>query len=180
MNEHLGGPEPDDVLIERHHRYLRLWEQGSARMFVIVDDGSAVGGIGWWDITWRDAPMYETGWFVVPEAQGRGVAASALASTIDDVTRHGDGRPLAAFPATSNVPSNRLCERAGFQLRGTEVWPFRGTQLDVNAWILESRAADGPAAPAQFSSAAGDSAVESDSDAQTFGSFVNTCDSQIQ
>lgn len=142
MNEHLGGPERDEVLIERHHRYLRLWQQGSARMFVIVDDGSAVGGIGWWDITWRDAPMYETGWFVIPEAQGRGVAASALASTIDDVTRHGDGRPLAAFPATSNVPSNRLCERAGFQLRGTDVWPFRGIRLDVNAWILESRTSD--------------------------------------
>lgn len=135
MNVYLGGSEPDDVLVQRHKRYLRLSEERAASMYVIVDDGRDIGGIGWWVIEWNAAPAYETGWFVLTEAQGRGVARAALMATIEDVAARGDDRPLTAFPAVGNAPSNRLCEQTGFLLEGTEQWPFRGKELQVNAWV---------------------------------------------
>jgi len=36
MNEHLGGPEPPEMLAWRHERYSTLANSGEGRMFVIV------------------------------------------------------------------------------------------------------------------------------------------------
>lgn len=71
MTAHINGPESVDQIIERHARYLRLVASGEARMFVIEDEGArALGSIGYWHIEWREEPALETGWFVLPEAQG--------------------------------------------------------------------------------------------------------------
>ena len=53
MTEHLGGPENDEQLAERHARYLRLAEAGRNRMFKIVHEasGQAVGSVGYWERT---------------------------------------------------------------------------------------------------------------------------------
>jgi RimJ/RimL family protein N-acetyltransferase len=137
MTEHIGGPESDDEVITRHENYLRYWNKGSARMFVIEADAVAVGGVGWWTNQWREADVHETGWFVVPEAQGRGIAAAAVALLIEDTRRFGTFPLLTAFPSVSNAPSNALCAKSGFALSGTEEFPFRGTILTVNAWVLQ-------------------------------------------
>ncbi|MGD8166228.1 GNAT family N-acetyltransferase [Herbiconiux sp. P16] len=137
MTAHLGGPESDDGVRDRQDRYLRYWREGSARMFVITLDAAPVGGIGWWPTRWHDDDVYEAGWFVVPEGQGHGVASAALQLTIADAREHGEGRLLTAFPATDNLPSNRLCEKAGFALRGQEEFPFRGIVLHVNVWAID-------------------------------------------
>jgi RimJ/RimL family protein N-acetyltransferase len=138
MTAHIGGPESDEQVRERQERYLRLWRDGGARMFVITLDGDPVGGIGWWPTRWHDADVSETGWFVVPEGQGHGVASAAVQLVLADVREHGEGGLLMAFPAVDNAPSNRLCEKAGFRLRAQEGFPFRGTVLHVNAWALET------------------------------------------
>ncbi|NYI41157.1 GNAT family N-acetyltransferase [Demequina lutea] len=93
--------------------------------------------MGWWLTTWRDQPVYEAGWGVVPEAQGRGIAKSAVALLITDARSHGERRLLTAFPSVDNAASNHLCSSAGFKNHGIESFPFRGTTLTVNAWALE-------------------------------------------
>ena len=79
MTEHLGGPESPDKLRERQGRYERLG--GGDRMFKIVDleIGAGVGSVGFWTKEWRDEQVYEIGWMVVPEHQGRIVKASIAA-----------------------------------------------------------------------------------------------------
>lgn len=139
MTAHLNGPETDEEIVERHARYLRLVESGDARMFVIEDEaGVSLGSIGHWRVVWRDEPALETGWFVRPEAQGRGVASSALALLVDDARAHrADRRFLTAFPGVENPASNGVCRRNGFTLAGSFTEQFRGAELTVNEWALD-------------------------------------------
>lgn len=78
MTRHLGGPETDEQVRERHARYLRLNETKEASMFRIDVDGVPAGGIGYWQAEHDGEPAFETGWNVLPEWQGRGVAKVAL------------------------------------------------------------------------------------------------------
>ncbi|MFJ2506041.1 GNAT family N-acetyltransferase [Microbacterium sp. NPDC087592] len=139
MTAHLNGPETEEQVVERQTRYLRLVASGEARMFVIEDaEGASLGSIGYWRMDWRDEPALETGWFVRPEAQGRGVASKALALLIDDARAHRGGRRfLAAFPGVDNPASNSVCRRNGFALVGTFTEAFRGAELTVNEWMLD-------------------------------------------
>ncbi|MDH5134520.1 MULTISPECIES: GNAT family N-acetyltransferase [unclassified Microbacterium] len=139
MTVHLNGPESTAEVQARHERYLRLVADGEALMFAIIDDeGQPLGSIGAWRITWQDEPAWETGWFVLPAAQGRRVAARALALLVDVLRgRVGDGRLLLAFPAVDNPASNAVCRRGGFTRRGTITEDFRGAELTVNEWVLD-------------------------------------------
>ena len=140
MTEHIGGPESDNEVRARHHKYLRFWREGGARMFTILADGERVGGIGWWTTQWRGEHVQETGWFVIPEAQRQGIAGAATALIIDDAVRFGVNRLLTASPSIHNVASNALCERSGFTRGGVETFPFRGTELTVTMWTLNLEA----------------------------------------
>jgi RimJ/RimL family protein N-acetyltransferase len=139
MTAHLNGPETEEQLAARSARYLRLRATGEARMFVIEDDATrAVGSIGHWMTEWRGEPALETGWFIVPEAQGRGIASRALRLLIDDARVHRDGRRfLTAFPSVTNAGSNALCRRGGFALVGSITETFRGAELTMNDWVLD-------------------------------------------
>lgn len=141
MTAHLNGIETEQQLIERNERYLRLWRAGEARMFVIEDEHRrAVGSIGFWHADWRGESALEAGWFVVPDAQGGGVASRALRLLIEDVREHRGGRRfLVAFPSVTNPGSNGVCRRAGFELVGTFTEEFRGAELVMNEWVLDLR-----------------------------------------
>ncbi|GAT73273.1 GNAT family N-acetyltransferase [Microbacterium hydrocarbonoxydans] len=145
MTAYLNGPETEEEIDERHARYLRLQSAGEARMFVIVDDeGERLGSIGLWPVDWHGAPAMETGWFVLPSAQGRGVATRALELLIEVARRERTGRrSLMACPGVDNAASNGVCRRAGFTLVGTVTEPFRGADLTVNEWVLDLEATDG-------------------------------------
>ena len=80
--------------------------------------------------------MHETGWFVLPSAQGRGISAAAVPLLVDDVLRAGRLPLLVAFPNVENAASNRVCERAGFTPAGVEDFPFRGTTLRCTVWTM--------------------------------------------
>lgn len=143
MTSHLNGIETEEQLIERNARYLRLWESGEARMFVIEDGGRSLGAIGFWAVDWRGEPAFEAGWFVVPEAQGHGVASRALGLLVDDARRHrGVRRFLSALPAVANAGSNAVCRGAGFEMVGTMTETFRGADLTMNEWVLDLADAD--------------------------------------
>ena len=98
MTEHLGGPESPDKLRERQGRYERL--DGGDRMFKIVEvaSGAGVGSVGFWTKDWREDQVYEIGWMVVPEFQGRGIAITATTQAIALAKRDDRHRVHARFP----------------------------------------------------------------------------------
>ena len=48
MTSFLGGPESREQLVKRHAKFLRLWDEGEARMFTIRADSEEepVGSVG--------------------------------------------------------------------------------------------------------------------------------------
>jgi RimJ/RimL family protein N-acetyltransferase len=141
MTEHLGGPETPEKLRERQGRYERL--EGGDHMFKIVDVGSGagVGSVGFWTKEWRDEQVYEVGWMVVPEFQGRGIAMAATAQAIE-LAKSDDGhRFMHAFPNVDNAPSNAICRRLGFErLEACEFEFPKGHFMTCNDWRLDLRA----------------------------------------
>ena len=141
MTEHLGGPESPEKLRERQGRYERL--EGGDRMFRIVDaaSGAGVGSVGFWTKEWREERVYEVGWMVVPEFQGRGIAVAATAQAIERAKRDGAHRFMHAFPNVENAPSNAICRNLGFELLEACEFEFpKGHFMICNDWRLDLRA----------------------------------------
>jgi RimJ/RimL family protein N-acetyltransferase len=120
MTRFVGGPEDDEKLAERQGRFERLAETGAGQMFKIVDEatGEAVGSVGYWDSESRGEDVYEMGWFVLPEFQGRGVATAATTHVIERLrsdastarstrSRRWRTRLPTRFAASSGSPSSR-------------------------------------------------------------------------
>lgn len=138
MTEHLGGPETAEQIRSRHERYTRLPQVGENRMFVILAGGVVAGNIGYWMSEWRDEPVWETGWAVLPEFQGQGIATRALALLLEKLRAAGGPRLLCAFPAVDNGASNAVCRKAGFVLAATEPGEYPpGQYMQVNVWRLD-------------------------------------------
>src|SRR5690242_332370 len=138
MTEHLGGPESSDKLRERQGRYEHL--EGGDRMFKIidVDSGAGVGSVGFWTKEWRDEQVYEIGWMVVPEVQGRGIAAAATAQAIELSKREGGHRFMHAFPNVENAASNAICRKLGFDLLEACEFEFpKGHFMTCHDWRLD-------------------------------------------
>ncbi len=139
MTEHLGGPESPEKLAERQERYAR---PGSGMFKVVDETGDAVGSVGFWEREWRGQKVYEIGWSVLPEFQGRGIAGHATEQAIELAREEGKHRFLHAFPSVDNAPSNAICRKLGFTF--LEVCDFEfppGNPLRCNDWRLNLRAA---------------------------------------
>jgi lipooligosaccharide transport system permease protein len=80
MTDHLGGPESPEKIEDRHTRYLD-GKTGAVEMFKVVETatGESVGSVGYWERESHEGQVYETGWMVLPEFQGRGIATVATA-----------------------------------------------------------------------------------------------------
>jgi RimJ/RimL family protein N-acetyltransferase len=140
MNEHLGGPEAPEKIRERQERYYRSSRTGENPMFVIVVGPERVpaGSIGYWEKEWQGQRIWETGWSVLPEFQGRGVATRATAIVVGRVRAEGKQRFLHAFPSVDNSPSNAICRKAGFTLQGQVDFEFPpGHFMRCNDWCLD-------------------------------------------
>jgi RimJ/RimL family protein N-acetyltransferase len=137
---YLGGPESPEKLAERHDRFLRLPGTGQGQMFRIVDDetGIAVGHVGFWERTWRDEDVYETGWNVVTDFQGRGIATTAMQQLIARLKAGAPHRFLHAFPGVENAPSNSICRKLGFTLLEDCEFEYpKGSFMRCNDWRLD-------------------------------------------
>jgi RimJ/RimL family protein N-acetyltransferase len=99
--------------------------------------GPAAGAIGIWETEHQGAQIHETGWMVLPEFQGRGIASAALALLIERARSDPTFGAMHAFPAVTNAPSNTLCRKFGFSLLEEEEFKFRGRTLRCNHWVLE-------------------------------------------
>ena len=142
MTKHLGGPESPEKLAERQQKYERLPETGAGRMFKVVDDetGEPVGSVGYWDKDWRDEQVYETGWSVLPEFQGRGIAVEATRQALALAAADGKHRYVHAFPSVENAPSNAICRKLGFELLGEHDFEYpagTGNMLLCNDWRFD-------------------------------------------
>ncbi|MBD7958330.1 GNAT family N-acetyltransferase [Microbacterium sp. Sa4CUA7] len=137
MTAFLGGPESTAAVLDRHERYLRPADASPSRMYRIDVDGEPAGAIGYWEGELEGTPVFETGWSVVPERQGRGVARAALDRLIARVREDGRRDRLIALPGADNVASNALCRGAGFREHGQQTELFRGSELTFRIWVLD-------------------------------------------
>jgi RimJ/RimL family protein N-acetyltransferase len=145
MTEHLGGPESPEKLRERHERYCRIGESGTGRMFVIVvgPDWEAAGSVGYWEREEQGQQVWETGWSVLPEFQGRGLATHATIAAADRARAEGKHRFMHAYPSVENGPSNAICRKAGFTFVGEVEFEFPvGHLMRCNDWVLDLGAGD--------------------------------------
>jgi uncharacterized protein (DUF1697 family)/L-amino acid N-acyltransferase YncA len=142
MTEHLGGPESPEKLAERQARYVKLGAPGKGRMCKIVDatSGEGIGSVGYWETEWKGETVYEAGWSVLAEYQGRGLAREATAQVIALAAAERTRRFLHAFPSVDNEQSNAICRKLGFTLLGpVDVEYPRGRQMRSNDWRLDLR-----------------------------------------
>ena len=116
MMKYLGGPESQEQIYERHQRFLRLPESDQMFKIVLGRDSKAVGSIGFWEKTWRGDLVYETGWFVLPEFQGQGIATQAAEAIIARARLEHRHQFIHAFPSIHNISSNTICRKLGFSL----------------------------------------------------------------
>ncbi|MEW2297265.1 GNAT family N-acetyltransferase [Streptomyces sp. NPDC006743] len=148
MTAHLGGPESEEKLAERHRRYLEL---PAGRMYRVVSaaDGATAGSIGFWERSWRGETVWETGWAISPAFQGRGLAARAASALVAQVRAVGTHPRLHAYPRVDHPASNGVCRRAGFTLLGEVEFEYpKGHWITSNDWCLDLTApaglTDGP------------------------------------
>ena len=129
----LGGALPRSAIPAIHRRRV-----GDPWWLKIVPDpnGPAVGTIGIWDKELDDQRLHETGWMVLPEHQGRGIASAALGLLIDRARAEPRFDALHAFPPVTNPPSNALCRKFAFGLVGERDFVYAGRTLRCNHWRL--------------------------------------------
>lgn len=141
MTKYLGGPESPEKLRERQARYEHL-EDGD-RMFKVVEiaSGTSVGSVGFWTKEWRQEQVYEIGWMVAPEFQGRGIAVAATAQAIELAQREDRHSFMHAFPNVENAASNAICRKLGFELLEALEFEYpKGHVMTCNDWRLDLRA----------------------------------------
>ena len=142
MTAHVGGPETEAQVLAQHARYLDGWRRGAASMFRIAADEapSGVGTLGYWQIEWEGAPVYEAGWGTLPQYQGMGVASRGVILMLQHAREHGTRDEVHAFPSPDHPASNGVCRRAGFELRGPVDFEYpKGNPVISNDWVFRLR-----------------------------------------
>jgi len=140
MWKHLGGPETEEKVLQRHQRYLPANWTGGGGMFRVelVPDGQPVGFVGYWQRVENGETVYETGWHVLSAFQGRGIATAAMTALLEQAAADDGPRRMHAYPAVANEPSNALCRGLGFSLLGATDFEFPpGHQMRCNDWVFE-------------------------------------------
>ena len=104
------------------------------------------GLIGYWEHTEEhpggDETVWETGWAILPEFQGHGLATAAVQAVAKVASTAGSHRTLHAYPGVANASSNALCRKAGFTLLGDRDFEYpKGHWMTSNDWRVDLRAA---------------------------------------
>lgn len=136
MMAHLGGVETPAQIEARHARYLA--DEDGVYRIVDLATGDGVGWVGFWEHEWAGRPAYEVGWSVVPEEQGRGIAAAGTRLALTAAAARARHRWIHAFPAVDNVPSNAICAKLDFVLRGEIDFEYpKGSQMRCHDWCFD-------------------------------------------
>jgi len=137
MMEHVGGPENPEQIRKRLQRYSSETE---TRMFVIVlePENLGMGSIGYWQRTWKGQMVWEGGWRILPEYQGKGIATYTLQLIIKRARAEQKYRFLHAFPSVDNAASNAICKKSGFFLVNEVDFEYPpGRFMRSNDWQLD-------------------------------------------
>ena len=139
MTEHLGGPESPEKLEDRQRRYVAATFSESVYVWkvTVLPEEIGAGNVSFWDREWKGETVYEMGWSVVPEYQGRGIASSAVGLGIGMARATRRRQAIHAFPAVDNGPSNGICRKLGFVLLGETQFEYpKGRWMLCNDWRL--------------------------------------------
>ncbi|MEC0242343.1 GNAT family N-acetyltransferase [Paenibacillus dokdonensis] len=140
MLEHLGGPEAEEQVIERHKRYIGVAETGTGCMFSIMlaPHDEPVGNVGYWESVWQEETIYEIGWGILPPFQNQGIATAATTAAIASAREQKKYRYMHAFPSVDNPASNGICRKLGFTLISECDFEYpKGSFLRCNNWRLD-------------------------------------------
>ena len=138
MMRELGGRNPRSEIPRIHRRRVEAVAKGEWWFKIVPEpDGPPAGTIGIWETDWKGAPIHETGWMVLPDYQGRGIAGKALDILLSRARADSRFRRIHAFPGVTNEPSNGLCRKFGFSLIEECDVVYEGRSLKVNHWALE-------------------------------------------
>jgi RimJ/RimL family protein N-acetyltransferase len=113
---------PSPYTEEDARAYIELcrigWRQGSPSNFAIVEAGVPVGAIGVRWLDGLDAGSAEVGYWMSPDARGRGLCSRALRLVSRWVLEEAGALRLQLRADEVNVASNRVAEKAGFTREG--------------------------------------------------------------
>lgn len=161
MMAELGGPLPREGIEAKVRRDVETVaaDLGWVKM-IVLDEGDgagdadgaheaesgegARGAVTGQVVLWSheedgaDEPISETGWMVLPQFQGRGLAKRAERELLRLARDDGRWGLVHAFPGASNGPSNGICRSLGFRLVETrDVTAFGDRILRANHWIID-------------------------------------------
>jgi len=112
----LGGPIPREDIPRIHAKRLAAIANGYWWFKIVPENGGpAVGTIGVWKGEYKGAEIYETGWLIRTEFQGRGIASAAARLIVNRARGERRFGFIHAFPGATNGASNAICRKAGFE-----------------------------------------------------------------
>jgi len=136
MMAELGGPLPREGIPDKVASDVADVQADRAWIFVVEQDGEAVGHVCIWDHVEDGEIINEIGWMVLPEFQGRGLGREATRAILGRARAEGRWDVVHAFPGTTNAPSNGICRSLGFELIEEREIEFQGRTLRTNHWRL--------------------------------------------
>ena len=131
---------PDPVPPGWEHEWLAFYEEGrregTREAFAIVDGGGVFLGLALAFGIEREGRQLELGYVITPTARGRGVATRALELLTEWAFDEVDALRIELWISTSNEPSKRVAERAGYSYEGTvRSFHFKeGIRDDFEIW----------------------------------------------
>jgi RimJ/RimL family protein N-acetyltransferase len=134
----LGGVPAQDMEAKLERDVASVEADRHWVLVIVIDDGTAAGTVSLWEHEWEGETIDEIGWMVLPEHQGRGLASTGVAEALRRADEAVRWRVLHAFPAATNAPSNALCRKHSFALRGLIDYTFRERTLRVNHWVRDT------------------------------------------
>lgn len=135
----LGGPRLPEDIERTHAKALDLAAEGRCWPLKVIPEGSAsaAGWVAVFESSHDSETVYEIGWIVLPEFQGRGIASQAVGMVLEKARAERKFGRIHAFPAVTNAPSNRVCEKNGFVNLGECDVVFAGRPLRCNNWRID-------------------------------------------
>lgn len=145
MMAELGGPLPREGIEAKVCRDVETVAADLEwiKMIVLDEDGSeaVAGTVALWSHKEDDGEkaeiISETGWMVLPEFQGRGLAKRAVRELLTLARDDGRWGLVHAFPGVTNGPSNGICRSLGFRLLETRDVTFVGRIVHSNHWVVD-------------------------------------------
>ena len=138
QKRHLGGPETEAKLRDRHKRYLTYHQPGDVEVLRVAADGEIVGAVVYWTREEAGETIYEIGWEILLAYGGRGLGTAAAAAALARLQPVATHRYVCAYPTPDNAGSNGICRKLGFELLGTGDFEYPiGTVSPHNIWRLD-------------------------------------------